>query len=1854
MECRLVHPTDDTRVITKVAKLCLKKLFKPGIYYKKVGIMLGDLVDKKHIQLDLFHQYRDEDLLKKDSRTYGILIGSVLRIIMKENTNIHVHENNNTSNNEEQIKQNIEKMLNDIQAAPINAFNIIENYKEFKSTVFLPQGIEELNRPSGKKARKFIQDNKKFNIGSSNTIKSRKKLNNFIGEHQANTSSPFGNVVTLYGSINTAYENIQNEAVCDTSTIATEVAYRAFEWGTDTIASGFILRGAALLLAPEATIPALLYFAGTEGIKLYVIPALREFFEDNTKPYVREWLRLFIKDEVTNNRDPQLTIVTLPSDFTVSQEGINIFLSSQQIGITTADGKITDQLIKYINNVSVTFENQTDIYGQKKIYLNASTMLENNQAIEIHAGIKKDERGKYIPFGEGVINIPINTTTSVDINTQISGSTNTPTTISLGSTLNYSESPDSHFSIGGQISLTKENTFLTFEGIKKTPDTSINAKLTLGAGGAGLGLIISSTNPIAMGVAAIALTGMGIYMIADACKTRPLPFLSQDHPDNLRLAKLLRNYKNKSLTEDHKQNLIQQIERCDTPNCADQNGAEILHAMKFNLLNTKENACARWYKSHDFKQDVDFYKSEFEKQSQKIQKLALYDIGKAREELVGYVAQFPHETAAKQLKQTLYNKEVLFSQILWLVDQQKITEADNNFNTVFKRDTDKNLYQIMFARKKIQRGYVTDGQLIADDVIQDLSNKNELNKSEQQLKNNAICLCTHIEAIKPINEQSLEYINSHIDMLPAENRKELFQLLNGIYEEKKRLAKEDLSGNYRDVEKQQLAVLMPGFKNEIIHHQLFLQALKLGLHLNQYKDVASLISTLSSQTSDAHAVEINQIAYTLYTHASNQGNGVSQFAEDMISTLLKIPNLSDKDFSQCHLYIGSLLSVRSKFDRTQVLEHYKQSFGADHSNKDSALGLADEYCRILRYNDAKNVLNEAITLNSNDEELKNKSIQVEVRSIKMQLLCFNIAMAGVRRLLPGQEENKGNKRTIFSRENCLSFEYAVTLCLELHLQNKLKGTIQFQNQNNDNSLSKKVGYAQMGISLMNTALNILSMYVDQEDMAQFSTIEKIQLGTNIIGLGLTCYITYDSIKTTQLFSKPTSQWSSNELLTLTATGFTIGHQLGSIGSFYFQKQKAQGNAPESTLGILTESICNTLGHPLLGLTLQGYQHLDALFDLAQGIQSTFPGMAEIITTHTNDLINSLANLGNTAITAGGTLWASGLAGKVVLTTGAIGVVCLIGYGAYKYHESRQYNNKITNILTKVQHSELAKVNDKISENERAELSKKELLIAKNGINELLKDWPNDTPALDLLDRITVLEALNNPEDLKTAIGLCSNHINKNEKNEVFRQLRIRAILTIAQHADQNNLIPQAMEDVKTIIDLHPEKITGWWYKVALEELKTEYASALKTLEELSEKAPELLNTHQDLINTIRQELIKKVELTYNTYFNSYKKLCANFWDSLNRKRDEFIPHDKLLEHEMVIAENNTSFICKNNCLEKSEPIDPNKVTLYMQENGAIQVKENGVLESLGQDIEHLTSTTHELTHYILSNISPWFKNFAQKCMDKNLILYPEQRNLLIQFIEKQYAHVKNNLSGYNYLKENQELILKNINTIESGVKDFVNLLFESINHNNELVINKITVEKKEALAKEVPLLIEGLKLDIEQRLTENRTKILKLSDDFKTQQELKKQIKQEINEIKSRTKEIMDRSINLLLTKASIDIIGFVLESVQKIIYDEYSNTKYNKSSFYPLPELPYGVEPKINKVNNSFINSSTTLFGKQGKKLTLFSNSKKEKPNLITASSNRKTLTLFGKQDKKHIVPNLKDKPDLITVSRNRKTFQG
>ena len=72
---RLVNPTDDIQVLTKMAKFCLKKIYRPEIHYHKSGVILADLIDKKYRQGDLFNQPEKSTLLQTE--TLMNLMGSI-------------------------------------------------------------------------------------------------------------------------------------------------------------------------------------------------------------------------------------------------------------------------------------------------------------------------------------------------------------------------------------------------------------------------------------------------------------------------------------------------------------------------------------------------------------------------------------------------------------------------------------------------------------------------------------------------------------------------------------------------------------------------------------------------------------------------------------------------------------------------------------------------------------------------------------------------------------------------------------------------------------------------------------------------------------------------------------------------------------------------------------------------------------------------------------------------------------------------------------------------------------------------------------------------------------------------------------------------------------------------------------------------------------------------------------------------------------------------------------------------------------------------------------------------------------------------------------------------------------------------------------------------------------------------------------------------------------------------------------------------------------------------------------------------------------------------------------------------
>ena len=66
---QLPYPSDDTRLISKIAREGVKRLYRPGYNYAKAGVGLIDITDKHYLQMPLF----DDGQPKKDSQLMALI-----------------------------------------------------------------------------------------------------------------------------------------------------------------------------------------------------------------------------------------------------------------------------------------------------------------------------------------------------------------------------------------------------------------------------------------------------------------------------------------------------------------------------------------------------------------------------------------------------------------------------------------------------------------------------------------------------------------------------------------------------------------------------------------------------------------------------------------------------------------------------------------------------------------------------------------------------------------------------------------------------------------------------------------------------------------------------------------------------------------------------------------------------------------------------------------------------------------------------------------------------------------------------------------------------------------------------------------------------------------------------------------------------------------------------------------------------------------------------------------------------------------------------------------------------------------------------------------------------------------------------------------------------------------------------------------------------------------------------------------------------------------------------------------------------------------------------------------------------
>ena len=80
-------PTNDTRLLTRYAKIGLQKIFQKGRYYAKAGVMLTNITPEKSMQMNLFQKkdsQKSQKLMKIVDNINKVYGNKVFILLQKE------------------------------------------------------------------------------------------------------------------------------------------------------------------------------------------------------------------------------------------------------------------------------------------------------------------------------------------------------------------------------------------------------------------------------------------------------------------------------------------------------------------------------------------------------------------------------------------------------------------------------------------------------------------------------------------------------------------------------------------------------------------------------------------------------------------------------------------------------------------------------------------------------------------------------------------------------------------------------------------------------------------------------------------------------------------------------------------------------------------------------------------------------------------------------------------------------------------------------------------------------------------------------------------------------------------------------------------------------------------------------------------------------------------------------------------------------------------------------------------------------------------------------------------------------------------------------------------------------------------------------------------------------------------------------------------------------------------------------------------------------------------------------------------------------------------------------------------
>lgn len=826
----------------------------------------------------------------------------------------------------------------------------------------LPEGLETLHHFKGKRAR-FLASQIEHLDGSLSKIRYRKALYSLGKESKIlgkglRYCKPAGIVIDCIGETLKGYENIQKESLPHKpSTYIAEATYRIGYMLADGAVSGFLVEGLVCVGGGWFVVP--VYLLLHTKIKQYTITPAWEFMEETTKPILRKWIEqagnyLWSFDAeqggYVGQTNPSKPTINVSPDFEAvfklrSPETVELIRQLNPIRSFSPESFESTDTLEYGFYISpdgkelnAKLQRTFNRWDSATITLEAELLditgknPEMSFANEIHFDI--DESGTTLGAGARIV---------------------------IGA--------------GGVIGL-------ALSGTVAFSETAITTSALLTKSGVLAELSAISTSALALPIAVSIAASLGIVALAkkirEKTKTKRLPFLYEVH-DCVELARKLRKYKGKAITDAIKQDLIARVSLCDTKHHTTEEGRKVLRCMKYTLEHHTPRVCLiRWYKNHDFEFDIDQYRNDFKIQAMKVEAaIENNDITLARNEIEIFKSIFPYERAPNEYASLLNNPETLLNQAAFLLHNKGVQSAECFFSDAFAKKYYTPESELEFAQQLFSFGCYDQAIAHSNKILADLIKKRSLNHEETSLRHGAQYLLILSEISKPFEQQDDNFIRKNLDDLPEELRLAvIYELLDELDLQRLELLKQideisraDESDNEEKISEVQIkidALIISSYQHaleELKKHpdesNLYLKLLEFAIQLMDWNFMRLAFELFPGMKIKLAHDTINYLGELTLKCEVNQLPEIIEY----FMAFLNQTSLTPHEASSAYVLLGDLQLLCG--NDAESMQAYQKGFALDKTNINLVMILASDAFNQRKLNEAERLLSSSI-----DELLK--------------------------------------------------------------------------------------------------------------------------------------------------------------------------------------------------------------------------------------------------------------------------------------------------------------------------------------------------------------------------------------------------------------------------------------------------------------------------------------------------------------------------------------------------------------------------------------------------------------------------------------------------------------------------------------------------------------------------------------------------------------------------------------------------------------------------------------------------------------------------------------------------------------------